>query len=186
MTDAEQIKHRFNVLPTHAYLAECLTYQQRSGTFVWKRRPMSHFATEQWWSRFNKRFAGQPAGWLDADGYRRLRINGVKFLASRIAWMLVTGEDPGNREIDHKNTHRDDNRWSNLRLATHGQNQQNRKVLKNNLSGWKGVSRNYPGWRATIYIDRVRRHLGTFATPEKAHAAYLEAASRMHGTFMRK
>ena len=40
-------------------------------------------------------------------------------------------------------------------------------------------------WRAEIYKDGRAHRLGTFATPEGAHAAYVAAARKLFGEFAR-
>ena len=44
---------------------------------------------------------------------------------------MVTGDDPGSLEIDHKNRIGSDNRWLNLRLATRSDNCKNRRPRGN-------------------------------------------------------
>jgi hypothetical protein len=57
----------------------------------------------------------------------------------RAIWLYMTGELP-DREIDHIDLNKTNNRWSNLRLATHGQNSSNRPAQSNNSIGLKGIS----------------------------------------------
>lgn len=79
----------------------------------------------------------------------------------------------------------------NLRNATHAENQRNKGLSRNNACGFKGVrwdghsgSRSRP-WRAAIRFNGKRHHLGKFASPEEAHAAYEAASLRFHGAFSR-
>ncbi len=55
-------------------------------------------------------------------GYIVVRINRKEFMAHRIIWMLMTGDDPGQAEIDHRNEVKDDNTWSNLKRRDHSGN----------------------------------------------------------------
>ena len=87
--------------------------------------------------------------------------------------------------VDHVNGCGLDNRRSNLRPASRAQNQWNAGRTKTNTSGWKGVSRHKCSWRAQINVNGKRVRLGSFPTPEEAHAAYCEAAKRLHGEFAR-
>ena len=91
------------------------------------------------------------------------------------------------RVVDHINGDPLDNRKSNLRLATLSQNCRNSVRPKNNTSGFKGVDFNKDSqlWRARIHTDEGRVHLGYFDAPEKAYAAYCEAAIKFHGEFAR-
>jgi hypothetical protein len=92
----------------------------------------------------------------------------------------MTGEWP-THQVDHKNSVRNDNRWENLRLATNAQNQQNlRKARADNSSGFLGVFPNKNRWSAQIAINGKSKCLGTFDTPELAHAAYLKAKASIH------
>lgn len=81
-------------------------------------------------------------------------------------------------EVDHIFGNKLDNRKQNLRAATRSENQRNRPAPRHNTSGHKGVSRHRQTgrWRAEIQVDKKRRHLGLFDTPEEAAAAYAEAA----------
>jgi len=111
------------------------------------------------------------------------------YYGHRLAWLWVHGEWPS--EIDHVNGQRSDNRLTNLRLATRSQNMANaqlgRKAGKGGLKGIHFEKRNpHNPWIAKIQKDRRQYHLGCYATPELAHAAYYEAAKSMYGEFARR
>ena len=72
-----------------------------------------------------------------------------------------------------------------LRPATNGQNKANARAYRNNKTGLKAVSKYRDKWVAQIYKDRCRKYLGSFSTPEEAHAAYCQAAREYHGEFAR-
>lgn len=128
--------------------------------------------------------AGATAGGLTPKGYIVVGLNGTTYPAQRLIWFIETGEWPDG-QIDHRNEIKTENWWDNLRRATHGQNQTNRKSARPNTSGFRGVSRHYGNWKATISIDGRAVHLGTFDTPEAAHEAYVAAARAHQGEFAR-
>jgi hypothetical protein len=91
----------------------------------------------------------------------------------------MTGEWPVS-DVDHINGDPMDNSWRNLRQVSEHENLQNqRRPHSCNRCGLLGVSKKPYGWQARIRIDGKSKHLGTFDTPEKAHAAYV-AAKRLH------
>jgi len=92
---------------------------------------------------------------------------------------------PKEMQVDHINHNTLDNRKSNLRLCTPYQNQYNSRKQRNNTSGFKGIYKNKNGlrWIAKIQFCGKGQYLGTFDTREEAHAAYCEAALRLHGEF---
>lgn len=89
---------------------------------------------------------------------------------------------------DHINGNGLDNRRSaNLRRSTQSQNNQNRRIQRNNSSGYKGVSwhQGRRRWEAIIQANGKRKDLGGFPTPELAYEAYCHAAIQLHGEFAR-
>jgi hypothetical protein len=74
---------------------------------------------------------------------------------------------------------------SHLRPASHQENCSNRTKPKNNTSGIKGVTWNKKNknWVATIGKDYKVMHIGSFATKEEAHAAYMMASKQLFGGF---
>lgn len=89
-------------------------------------------------------------------------------------------------EVDHKDGDGLNNERRNLRPCTGDKNKKNTGLRKNNKSGYKGVFELGPKrWVSYITCKSNRLHLGVFDTPEKAYAAYCEAAQRLHGEFAR-
>lgn len=86
-------------------------------------------------------------------------------------------------QVDHINGNGLDNRRSNLRICTRSENARNRGMYRNNKQGLKGVKKNGSGFSAEVMADRKLHYLGTFQTPQEAHAAYCSAASVLHGEF---
>lgn len=162
---------------THERLTELLKYDQETGFFSWLvDRNSGQFP------------AGSRAGGEDSSSgltYRRLRIDGKKYKEHRLAWFYVHGRWP-TAEIDHVNLLGTDNRFANLREASHGQNQANSVAQKRNRLGVKGVKR--CGGKFGAFINSKKtgtRYLGSFNTAEEASAAYLTAARQVHGEFAR-
>jgi hypothetical protein len=110
------------------------------------------------------------------NGYIHVQLDGTFYRAHRIVWFLVYGEDPGSFLIDHINGNRADNRPSNLRLCSHGQNNLNSRAPSRNTSGIKNIcfdprmSKTKP-WRARY----KKKNLGIFATKEEAIDALMAA-----------
>jgi hypothetical protein len=116
--------------------------------------------------------------------YLRIQIGARKYLAHRLAWLWMKGRWPKD-EIDHIDGDRANNRWSNLREATHTENTRNGVRRTTNTSGFKGVTLKNGKWRATIRAEGRYIHLGYFPTADEAAAAYREASARFHGEYGR-
>lgn len=148
-------------------IRQILNYNKETGIITWSKDS-------------GIRWAGCMAGSVYPNGYRRIEIDGKRFAAHRLAWVIVNGTWP-ELHIDHINGIRDDNRIGNLRLATSGQNSQNiRAPLSSNKHGFLGVKNNKGRWVATISVNRNFMYLGSFATPELAHEEYLKAKRHVH------
>lgn len=94
---------------------------------------------------------------------------------------------PKESEVDHCNGNCLDNQKSNLRLATHADNQHNRKTQRNNTSGYKGVIWHVTNknWVARIVINGKKQHIGSFQSKHDAAKAYNEFALQTFGQFAR-
>jgi hypothetical protein len=156
---------------TQSELKELFSYCEHSGMFIRKTNTGRH---GRWKS-------GDIAGSKNAQGYWQINIGGHVYLAHRLAWLYVYGYFPVG--IDHINSVRRDNRLHNLREATQSQNMQNEKhSRRNNVSGFLGVflRKDRGTYVAKIRIEGEQVTLGTFKTPEDAHAAYLKAKRENH------
>lgn len=130
---------------------------------------------------------GKIAGTLLKNGYVSIHVDGAAYLAHRLAFLYETGHWP-SIHTDHRNGVRNDNRWLNLRDATRSQNNQNSK--RKGRRFLKGVElatdpRRLKPYSARICANGKRHSLGYFSTEIEAHAAYCEAATRLHGEFAR-
>lgn len=117
--------------------------------------------------------------WSIARGYVRTVIKGKTVYLHR----LIMEAD--EKEVDHINLDRLDNRRCNLRLASHSENQRNRGAHKDNQSGYKGVCLEKRTGRYFAYIncDNKRTYLGGYHTKKEAAMAYDRAAFSMHKNF---
>ena len=150
-------------------------YNRSTGNFTWLIKPSRRYPV------------GMRAGSAKPDSRVSIGINRIEYKAHRLAWFYVTGRWPKN-EIDHKNGNNADNRFRNLRKATHAQNMRNRKIQSNNTSGIKGVYwlKRTKRWKAQISLNRKAIHLGYFSTRTKAARAYAVAAKKYHMEFVRR
>lgn len=165
-------------LPSTEYLRQCFFYSGKNGGLVWRNRPREHSTTDRGWRSFNTQFAGWLTNCVAPHGYVTMTINRRSYLAARVIWKMVTGEDPVD-QIDHKNLDRTDNSWKNLRPATDVQNARNKGLRKDNTSGHQGVVRVGNRWGVTL-----KNHwIGLFETFEEAVAAREAAAREAFGEF---
>lgn len=173
------------IMPDAAYLRECFSYNPETGVVLRKERPREHFKSDAAHKTTNKKYAGKVAGCVAAmkSGvtYVKIGLDYSEFLAHRLIHKIVTGEEPSD-EIDHRDGDGFNNRWANIREATHQQNQCNTK-LRIGTKYPRGVYRIHNNYAASIRAHGKRRNLGTYKTPEEAHAAYLAAAAELHQEF---
>ena len=98
---------------------------------------------------------------------------------------LIMGVTDKNIVVDHINHNGLDNRKSNLRICTSGQNTCNCLTSKNNKSGHKGVywSKERKKWCVQISINNKTKGLGRYDTIEEAIEAREKAAKEYYGEF---
>lgn len=151
-----------------------LSYNPLTGIFVWIGG-----------NKYNG-YVGKRAGAKTAFGYRRIGISGSYYKEHRLAWLYMTGRFP-TKEIDHKNGKRADNRWSNLRQATHSQNGMNKVRQSNNKSGHVGVcwKPRENKWAAFVIVDSKQKYSSHHTSLRAAVRARRIAAKRLHGEFMK-
>lgn len=156
---------------TKDQLLKSLRYEPSTGSFTWISRASGNVTV------------GSNAGVTpNALGYLRISINGKRWLAHRLAWLYMTGDEPP-LVIDHIDGNPGNNRWGNLRASTPTLNGQNkRKATAANKCGVLGVCMdiNSGKFKAEITVNGVAMNLGRFATQEAASAAYLDAKRQYH------
>lgn len=106
------------------------------------------------------------------------------YRAHRVAWLYMTGEWPPG-EIDHINGDKQDNRFSNLRICTHQQNNHNQAIRRNNTSGVKGVywSKQQGKWRGQVCLNYKMHHTKAFQDISSAEKAVRDLRELLHGDF---
>ena len=112
----------------------------------------------------------------------QVRIDGVPYRRARVIWAWMEGIHPP-RLVDHVDRDEDNNRWSNLRLATYSQNNRNKSVAKNSTSGVTGVNWVGDRWKVTITVDGKRKEMGRFFSVEEAAIARRRAEIKYYGEF---
>jgi len=156
-------KPRRTIAPfTPDFLRNVLHYDDKTGEFKWLS------------GRSDK--IGKIAGY-DGKGTNRYHMIGIDrndYTTSNLAWFYMTGEWPLH-EVDHINRNKLDNRWNNLRLATHSNNSTN--CVRKKKSGLpRGVVLSRGLYQSQIMINKKCIWLGRFNTIEEAHQAYLKAS----------
>lgn len=166
---------KFNQLPPHEFVAFHLKLDETSLSGL------------RWRWDIGTAKRGDVAGSRSAafGRYWCVKLAGKRYMASRLVWLLATGEDPGSRMVDHINHDTSDNRPCNLRLADHAENGRNRSSAQGSGSRFLGVSRCSKSrrWVATITVDGKRQTVGRFRTERAAALAYDAAARKAFGAF---
>ena len=156
---------------TAARLREVLDYAPETGVFRWRLRS-------------GCRAQGSIAGCVGDGRYIRIRVDGVLYLAHRLAWLHVYGCWPEDK-LDHRRGGGLENRLSNLRECSNAGNAKNSRMHKNNRLRSKGVIERNGRYVAKIFSDGQSHWLGTFDSVAEAAAAYDLAAHKYHGEFAR-
>lgn len=153
---------------TQERLRELLHYNPDKGSWTWLKG--SAFCVK----------VGSTVDSVNDKGYVRFNIDKKSYYGHRLAWFYMTGEWP-KVVVDHIDGDRLNNRWSNLRAATKAINSQNQKKAHcQSRIGLMGVTQDGKKYRAQITLNGRTRRLGTFGTPEEAHAFYLATKRRLH------
>lgn len=99
---------------------------------------------------------------------------------------LILNPDP-SLDVDHiyGNKTRHDNRKSNLRVCTRGQNSRNKIDMSNNTSGCIGVvwHKHANKWMASLTVNNESIYLGLFANKQDAIKARIEAEKKYFKDF---
>lgn len=142
-----------------------MSYNKSTGEFLWKK------------NAGGRAYTGCQAGYKNLKGYVQLRLENKTWLAHRLAWFVVHGSIEPSSQIDHINGDRADNRIINLRCVNGFLNQQNRhSAARHNKTATLGVGTTPDGKKYTARITAFgkRYYVGSYATVEDAHRAYMQ------------
>lgn len=156
---------------TQVELKEELIYTPENGLFWWRKAAKG------------RRLSGE-VGTITNFGYRVITIKYKRYVASRLAWLYMTGVWPAE-ECDHINRDRADDRWENLREATRSENARNTQTRSDNASGQRGVC--WDGqklkWKVQISVKAGKRIQKHFINFDDAVNFYREKALELFGEF---
>lgn len=143
-------------------LIKQLRYDSETGQLFWTRK------------RANNIDLTKPAGSVNGKGYVNIGItvdSGKKwsFKAHTLVWRVVTGTWP-DKQLDHVNRNRVDNRIENLRLVTDQENKMNKGVQINNALGLQNIVMHGNSYRVQVMLYGKFITSKTFRTLEQAIA----------------
>ena len=116
-----------------------------------------------------------------SNGYYRVSLGGYgQHRVHRLAFLFMEGKWPTDM-IDHVDVNKLNNTWLNLRHATCSQNAQNQRSTRDSSkTRLLGVRANGKKFQARITFESVVTLIGTFATVEEAHEAYVKVKRELH------
>ena len=121
---------------------------------------------------------GQKAGGVGR--YATVKVQNKLFALHRVIFAMHHGYIP--KEVDHIDCNKLNNRIENLREVSRTQNQQNRKIQKNNTSGSKNVywHKRSNTWQVQLRFNGKVKWIGNYENLELADLVAKEARSKYH------
>ena len=140
--------------------------------------------------KFNLHHANKMVGCkrTDPNGYQSW-VTGIVYKnklynlrCSRIIFLLHNGYLTEEKDVDHIDKNSLNNKVENLRECTSSENQNNRNVQKNNISGYSGVSwhKATQKWRVVIRFNCKTYYFGSFKDKNQAIQVAKDARTKLH------
>lgn len=156
-------------IPTPEELRQLLRYEPETGKLFWLPRDVSWFEStarpaSHACANWNSCHAGKEAFTAtDHGGYKVGTVLYRVLLAHRVAWAIQTGCWP-EKQVDHVNGDRSDNKLINLRSVDRVENMKNMKRPSTNTSGHVGIRRDtrIDKWTARICVNYRDHYIGSY------------------------
>lgn len=118
-------------------------------------------------------------------GYKNYYYAGRDDKGKKVKMHRLIVNPIGKQVVDHINGNTLDNRKKNLRLCFNYENIKNRRLNRNNVSGYKGIiwTPHMNKWKTRISNEGKSIHVGYFDTKKEAAIAYNAAAVVLHKKF---
>lgn len=138
-------------------IKDYLDYNPETGIFMWIKR------------RSPNQKLDIPIKIKCSQGYLLITFNKIQYKAHRIAWYFVYGKLP-EKDIDHINGIKDDNRICNLREVTKLQNNRNYECHRKGAVPGVHFCNQTKKWKAQYHVPNVKKTigLGYFFSKEEA------------------
>ena len=154
-----QVLARFgSIMITQEELKKYVTYNPDDGLF------------RSTGMKYSNKKQGEIVGTIHkTKKYVFISVKGKTYRAQRLAFLYMLGSFP-EKQVDHINQIKDDNRWSNLRDVSSAVNAQNRPLYVNNKSGHKGVAWNkkLSKWQVLCRSNGEALYGGVYSDKNKA------------------
>lgn len=174
---------------TQELLKELLFYDPDIGVFTWKERPLSMFELQVKGNTWNSRFKEKQAGCIsriksNVQVCINIKVLSNKYTGHELAYLYMTGSFP-EFHIDCIDGDYTNLKYKNIRSCGFSDTQNKKSSLRkdNKSTGFIGVKKYYNKFIARIRTNGKTIHLGTFNTPEEAHAAYVNAKRQISPEF---
>lgn len=144
----EAAKSNAQALPSLERLCALLSYDSETGVFT----------------RLVKAGRARAGDVVSPDKQGQMRIDGQLYLASRVAVLIHTGDDPANKTVSVLNGDKRDVRWSNLEVQVHAMKATNTSIRRKRVDGEDKFD-------SVVKLNGKAVTIGTYRTAVQAAAA---------------